>query len=99
MQTPPPVSSDPLREAFDEWWSTPAIINALRATLTTTPSATEPDRNAARYEWLRRQFVNDTPKPEWVVTRPEWVRLGADCPSGDRLDEAIDLATRTATKD
>lgn len=50
-------------------------------------------RDAARYRWLREQDWFDGPlcvlrDPKRVLTRG--VGLGADCPSRDRLDAAID---------
>lgn len=49
------------------------------------------ERDAARYRWLRAQNWNDGPLA--VVANPkDAVKLGKDCPSLDRLDEAIDIA-------
>ena len=68
-------------------------ISALREVLSSR--ATEPDRNAARYLWLR-----DEGSLTWVPFRSQWQM------SADKCDQAIDdemdraaLATRTATKD
>ena len=58
--------------------------------------AAEPDaQDAKRYRWLREQAWFDGPlcvlrDPKNVLTRGRG--LGADCPSGDRLDAAIDAA-------
>jgi len=123
MQTPPPVSSDPLREAFRKEYpkleaelslgeNNPDFrglddINArhafarfssgwsARATLTTIPSATEPDRNAARYLWLR-----DEGSLTWVPFRSQWQMSADKCDKAvdDEMDRAA-IATRTATKD
>lgn len=47
--------------------------------------------DAARYRWLREQHWNDAPL--CVVAWPKHaVKLGHDCPSGARLDAAIDAA-------
>lgn len=47
--------------------------------------------DAERYRWLRLQNWNTSPL--CVVVQPkEAVKLGHDCPSGDRLDIAIDFA-------
>lgn len=43
--------------------------------------------DAARYRWLRKQ---DWTKATVVVVQPNWVRLGTDCPTGDRLDLLVD---------
>lgn len=51
-------------------------------------------KDAARYRWLRSQHWNGSPL--CVVVNPKAaVRLGRDCPSLDRLDEAIDEAMKT----
>lgn len=48
-------------------------------------------KDAARYRWLRSQHWSESPL--CVVVNPkDAVRLGHDCPSLDRLDEAIDDA-------
>ena len=123
MQTPPPVSSDPLREAFDEWWSTQAINagtgalnNALRdvalkgwqarATLTTIPSATEPDRNAAPEGW---KLLKDTTQDErswpedYVDENGQYFNTCHNCLrvflGYKRRGTCKVCATRTATKD
>lgn len=45
--------------------------------------------NAERYQWLRAQTWNTSPL--CVVTKPkESVKLGYDCPFGERLDVMID---------
>ena len=45
--------------------------------------------NAERYQWLRAQTWNTSPL--CVVTQPkESVKLGYDCPFGERLDAMID---------
>ena len=50
-------------------------------------------RDARRYRWLRAQ--NWTLNTLTVVSHPkEVVRVGAFCPSEDRLDDAIDEAMR-----
>lgn len=47
--------------------------------------------DAARYRWLRQQHWSDAPM--CVVIQPHFaVKLGHDCPAGDRLDDAIDAA-------
>lgn len=44
---------------------------------------------AERYQWLREQHWNDSPMA--VVMRPkDAVKLGHECPFGDRLDAYID---------
>lgn len=49
------------------------------------------ERNAARYNWLRRQHWNDGQMA--VVRYPKnAVKLGAHCPSGEHLDKLIDEA-------
>ena len=51
--------------------------------------------DAERYRWLRVQHWNDASM--CVVTNPKHVvRLGTDCPTLARLDEAIDAARRLA---
>jgi hypothetical protein len=56
---------------------------------------TELRKDAARYRWLRWKDWFDSPlavlaDPKRVLT--QGVGLGADCPSRDRLDAAIDAA-------
>jgi hypothetical protein len=52
--------------------------------------------DAARYRWLRRQNWNDATL--CVVMCPSRaVKLGHDCPAGDRLDAAIDAAMQGRT--
>lgn len=52
-------------------------------------------KDAARYRWLRSQNWNDGLLA--VVSNPKAaVRLGHDCPSLDRLDEAIDQAMQAS---
>lgn len=48
-------------------------------------------RDAERYRWLRAQCWNQSSL--CVVAQPKVaVKLGHDCPSFERLDEAIDAA-------
>lgn len=47
----------------------------------------ELERDAARYRWLRSKRWSDG---AWCVTRAEYVVIGADCPTFQRLDDAID---------
>jgi hypothetical protein len=67
------------------------IIRQLQ-TAPTLPGAGGGDAlDAARYRWLREQNWNNCDL--CVVVNPkDTVRLGSDCPSGDRLDAAIDAA-------
>lgn len=52
--------------------------------------------DAARYRWLREQNWNESEMA--VVCRPkEAVKLGFDCPSRKRLDDAIDAAMKGST--
>lgn len=46
-------------------------------------------RDAERYRWLRAQHWDTSPLAV-VVDPKNSVKLGRDCPSKDRLDEAID---------
>ncbi|PNG11892.1 ead/Ea22-like family protein [Stutzerimonas stutzeri] len=53
--------------------------------------------NAARYEWLR--LADWWRHPICVIRNPkEQAKLGSDCPSGERLDEAVDAAMQEAAK-
>lgn len=54
-------------------------------------------RNAERYRWLRGQFWNSDHLC-CVANPKKSVVLGSDCPSGDRLDEAIDAAMLAASQ-
>ena len=48
-------------------------------------------QDAERYRWLRSQHWNESDMA--VVCHPKTsVKLGFDCPSGERLDDAIDVA-------
>ena len=92
MRTPPPVSSDPLRELTDEqidtaekayaahavpaWTSNrhrPALAAAIRATLTTIPSATEPALRSAleRVTWCFRLLLSGKPVRDAAETLAE----------------------------
>lgn len=52
--------------------------------------------DAARYRWLRQQNWNDGVLG--VVVNPKTaVKLGHDCPSLDRLDDAIDAEMKQVT--
>lgn len=58
-------------------------------------------RDAARYRWLREQEWFEGPlcvlrDPKRVLT--QGIGLGADCPSRDRLDTAIDAAIAASPK-
>jgi len=57
--------------------------------------ATEPDRNAARYLWLR-----DNGSLTWVPFRSQWQMSADKCDKAvdDEMDRAA-IATRAATKD
>jgi hypothetical protein len=51
----------------------------------------EAKKDAERYRWLRARHWSDSPL--CVVANPKAaVRLGKECPSGERLDAAIDSA-------
>lgn len=55
----------------------------------------EARKDAQRYRALRAMNWNDSPL--CVVVNPKQaVKLGHDCPSGDRLDEALDAAIDAA---
>ena len=61
----------------------------------TEHAPTDDARDATRYRWLREQHWNEADMA--VVCHPKKsVKLGFDCPSGQRLDEAIDAAMSTA---
>lgn len=45
--------------------------------------------DARRYRWLRKQHWSTSPLAV-VVSNPNAIRLGTDCPSADRLDKMID---------
>ena len=56
------------------------------------------ERDAARYRWLRKQHWSYNSM--CVVERPQKnVRLGANCPSLELLDAAIDAAMRSPVSD
>lgn len=53
------------------------------------PAQTDQQLNARRYETLRAMHWNDGPLA--VVANPKTsVKLGTDCPSGERLDQMLD---------
>ena len=80
-----------------------AAREALRAALASqaNPAPLADDsRDAARYRWLRMQDWFSGPlcvlrDPKTVLARG--TALGADCPSRERLDEAIDAALAAST--
>ena len=49
------------------------------------------DKDAARYRWLRECHWSESPLCA-VVNPKKMVKLGADCPTTTRLDDAIDEA-------
>jgi hypothetical protein len=70
----------------------------LRAILASAPKAAVPEveRDAARYRWLREAHWSGSPL--CVVADPKnSVKLGVDCPSLGRLDEALDAAMHPTT--
>ncbi|SOY56804.1 hypothetical protein [Cupriavidus taiwanensis] len=72
------------------------LLDPAADSLEKHPKITAIETDASRYRWLREQHWNTADMA--VVCRPkESVKLGFDCPSGQRLDEAIDAAL--ATKD
>lgn len=56
------------------------------------PQLCEMNRDAARYRWLREQHWNESHLYVLSNPRKRANLLGLDCPSGSRLDEAIDAA-------
>ncbi|SAL10257.1 hypothetical protein AWB73_00083 [Caballeronia turbans] len=69
------------------------FLDAVRAILAAPlAQSAEQDRiDAERYRWLRKQNWNEADMA--VVCRPkEAIKLGYDCPNGERLDDAIDEA-------
>lgn len=54
--------------------------------------------DAERYRWLREQHWTDNTMAA-VRWPKEAVKLGHDCPSGDRLDEEIDALRQRAEQD
>lgn len=77
-------------------------ITALREQLACVGAREEIDlealervlKSAERYQWLRTQNW-DTGLLAVVADPKAAVKLGRDCPSLDRLDEAIDAAIQT----
>lgn len=69
--------------------------DAIRAAL--AAPATAPDeqlrKDSERYRWLRSQHWSDG-QLSVVVNAKASVRLGANCPSHELLDEAIDSAMK-----
>jgi hypothetical protein len=52
-------------------------------------------KNSRRYEWLRKQHWSTS---NWCVSQPSRIKMGADCPSGDRLDALIDTLMSSKTR-
>lgn len=91
--TPPYIDGEPTisQKAVDMWAEISG--NQVGAPPTHAP-APEDARDAARWRKLRAMNWNDSPL--CVVVNPRGaLRLGTDCPSGDRLDAAIDSAMCT----
>ncbi|CAE6899696.1 hypothetical protein [Paraburkholderia domus] len=61
----------------------------------TERALTDEARDAARYRWLRRQHWNEADMFVVAGSKSQ-VRLGTDCPSLVRLDDAIDAALTAA---
>ncbi len=79
---------DGLREIIN---SPDAMASARAANALLTAEIDGLKRDAERYRWLREQHWNEADIA--VVCYPKKsVKLGFDCPSGQRLDEAIDAA-------
>jgi hypothetical protein len=87
-------------EGGDEKWVI-TVVKAAASLPTPHPEDVEGNlleevrRKAARYDWLRMQEWFDGPlcvlrDPKRVLT--QGIGLGADCPSHERLDAAIDAA-------
>lgn len=79
-----------------------ALEGAIRLSTPVRQETAEPadEQDAKRYRWLREQDWFSGPlcvlrDPKLVLTRAGG--LGADCPSRDRLDAAIDAAISGAT--
>lgn len=76
----------------DEWT---ALIEKRIQFMLKSAERADAEKDAARYRWLREQHWNESPMV--VVCDPKTsVKLGFDCPSSTRLDEAIDAAILAA---
>ena len=74
------------------WFAVLDLYAALSSDREMAPEAkADLERDAARYRWLRTQEWN-TSRLFVVAGGKSAVRLGTDCPSLFRLDEAIDAA-------
>lgn len=73
-------------------------VDAISATLRRIATRDAvPSANEQRYLWLREQHWNES-KLAVVCDPKESIKLGYDCPSGQRLDEIIDAARASAPK-
>lgn len=104
---PPPSTADDERKPFEAWLGresftersdsgkyVSAHVDAMWSAWQARAALSIGDaRDAKRYRWLREQ--------DWakrglcVVASSHMVKLGADCPTRDRLDAAIDAALST----
>jgi hypothetical protein len=76
---------------LNKLWTANAVFRAMWAAAAPAPSVSADARDAERYRWLRGQQWNESTL--FVVAgHRSLVRLGTDCPSGERLDAAIDAA-------
>lgn len=67
------------------------ILAAIASFYKTAPPSDTQTLDAARYQWLRKQVWNDA-NLFVIHGSKDLVRLGTDCPSFHRLDDAIDAA-------
>lgn len=102
-----PIDLNAMRQGADEgsWYVTAEKrpdCSTTEPLYTSPPPATEQDAlDSRRYRWLREQDWFASPlcvlrNPKQTLTRGSG--LGADCPSRDRLDDALDAAI-AATKE
>lgn len=86
---------DAMKESANQLWLDRDQLRAQVMALSAENA--ELRRDAERYRWLRMRDWFDGPlcvvrDPQIILKRG--LALGADCPSRDRLDEAIDAALK-----
>lgn len=72
-------------------------FNPVGAMLEMARQLKKAEKDAARYRWLRECNLDESAICS-VANPKESVKLGTDCPSGDRLDSFIDEAMKCKQK-
>lgn len=89
--TPETVWGDVPKDAYDSYTDFGYTRRRILYTHPLPPDADGWRKDALRYRWLRAQHWDESTLFV-VAAHHSAVRLGTDCPSDERLDEAVDAA-------